>query len=87
MIEIDVIGTMFHPRVDPENAAEVPPPLPGWHVNTTSDGLITRPDLAPFVVAPSRLRQVWAGDDPEAPDVTVALRFTDEAEANTALGL
>ena len=82
MIELDTIGLMFDP---PETEGGEPIPLTGWHVNTTIDGLSARPDLAPFVVTPSRLRRVWAGDDPVNPTETVALRFADEAEANAVL--
>lgn len=87
MIEVDTIGVMYRPVVDPEDPDEMPVAYPGWRVNITADGLAARPDLEPCVVTPSRLRQVWAGDDPEAPDVTVALRFADEAEAIAVLGL
>lgn len=78
MIEIDIIGLMFDPPL--EEGGE-PIPLTGWHINTTPAGLIKRPDLAAYVVTPSRLRRVWAGDDPVNPISTVALRFADEAEA------
>ena len=37
--------------------------------------------MEPFVVTPSTFRRVWSGDDPANPTQTVALRFTDEAEA------
>ena len=75
MIEVDTIGPIY-------DGATL---LEGWHVNTTEAGLSANPDLAPFVVTPSRLRRVWAGDDPVNPTETVALRFADEAEANAAL--
>lgn len=87
MIEIDTVGILYRSPVNPSDPDEVLVAYPGWRVNITSDGLIARPDLAPFVVTPARLRQAWAGDDPEAPDVTVALRFADEAEAAAVLGL
>ena len=38
-------------------------------------------------VFPSQLRRVFAGDDPEKPAWTVALKFADEAEARAVLGL
>lgn len=79
MIETDVIGLLHGPT--PEDGSE-PPALAGWHVNITAEGLAARPDLATYVVEPSLLRRVWAGDDPAAPVVTVALRFADEAEAS-----
>lgn len=82
MIEIDVIGLLFDPPL--EEGGEVVP-LPGWHVNTTPAGLTARPELAPYVVTPSRLRRVWAGDDPVNPVATVALKFADEAEALSLL--
>jgi hypothetical protein len=84
MIEVDVIGVLYLPQADPD--AE-PVAYPGWRVNITVDGLAARPDLEPFVVTPTRLRQVWAGDDPTAPDVTVALAFADEEEAGAVLQL
>lgn len=89
---IDVIGLIFppvstepvSPGSDPLPGAE---PVPGWHVNVTPDYLAERPDLHPFVVTPTILNRVWAGDDPEEPTMTVALRFADEAEAATVLEL
>lgn len=58
----------------------------GWLVNITRRGLRLRPELEAYVVTPTTLQRVWAGDDPGEPDVTVALRFDDEAAA-AALGL
>lgn len=82
MTPLDIIGTLYQAQTDPD----VPPePLTGWHVNTTTDGLAERPDLAHYVVTPSALRRVWAGDNHLAPTWTVALRFADEAEALAAL--
>ena len=85
---IDIIGTIYEPGTYDEHGEELTPAvaLPGWHVNTTPSYLAEHADLAPFVVTPSRLRRVWAGDDPENPTQTVALRFEDEAEA-LALGI
>lgn len=82
-IEIDVIGELFTPPAE-EGAPAVR--LPGWHVNITRAGLQARPELASFVVEPSHLRRVWAGDDPSSPALTVALRFEDEAHAHEVLG-
>lgn len=62
-------------------------PVPGYHVNTTTADLAEHPELEPFVVTPSTMRRVWAGDDPENPQWTVALKFEDEAEARKVLGL
>ena len=61
--------------------------VPGYHVNTTVADLAEHPELEQFVVQPSALRRVWAGDDPENPQWTVALKFADEAEARAVLGL
>lgn len=89
---IDVIGLIFPPvsdepvwpGSDPLPSAE---PVPGWHVNVTPDYLAERPELETFVVTPATLNRVWAGDDPEDPTMTIALRFADEAEAATVLDL
>jgi len=74
MIEVDFIGALYKPNVEGEPVA-----LPGWHVNVTNEGLATRTDLESYVVTPTVLRRVWAGDNPTDPVVTVALRFADEA--------
>jgi len=58
---------------------------PGYHVNIALQGLT--PELEKFRVFPSQLRRVFAGDSPEKPAWTVALRFADEAEAIKVLGL
>jgi hypothetical protein len=81
MITLDIIGTIYEPS--PEG--EAPTQLTGWHVNTTVDDLALHPELLPHVVTPTSLRRVWAGDDPMAPIITVALRFADEAEAESIL--
>lgn len=83
----DIIGPLYNPGQYDAEGNEISPPvlLPGWHVNITPDDLT--PELEPYVVTPSALRRVWAGDDPVNPQWTVALRFTDEAEAATVLGL
>lgn len=76
---IDIIGPLYEPHpTDPEAPATL---LPGWHVNVTADYFSDHPELAPFVVEPSPLRRVWAGDDPANPVVTVPLRFNDEEQA------
>lgn len=77
---IDIIGTLYSAPADPE---AVPEALPGWHANVTPE--MVTPDLKPYVVTPSRLRRVWAGDDPVEPQITVALRFADEAEGMAVL--
>jgi len=69
-MSVDAIGPLYNDDGEP---------LTGWHVNVTPD-MVTA-ELEPFVVTPSRLRRVWAGDDPVEPEITVALRFADEAEA------
>jgi len=79
-MSIDIIGPLYEPHpTDPEAPATL---LPGWHVNVTADYFSDHPELAPFVVEPSPLRRVWAGDDPANPVVTVPLRFNDEAQAS-----
>lgn len=83
MSDIDTIGPLF----DAGPPGETPVQLDGWHVNITASGLAARPELAAWRVQPTTLRRVWAGDDPAAPVLTVALRFADEAEARDALGL
>jgi hypothetical protein len=66
------------------------PELFGYHVNI--DVALMVPELETFVIPPpgftlNSLNVVWAGDDPEAPRVTVPLLFADEAEARaSALG-
>lgn len=82
MIELDVIGPLFDP---PAVEGGAPVELAGWHVNATLAGMAERPDLDGFVVTPSRMRRVWAGDDAVTPILTVALRFVDTAEADVAL--
>lgn len=80
-MSIDIIGPLYEPHpTDPEGE---PTLLPGFHVNVTADYFSDHPELAPFVVEPSPLRRVWAGDDPDNPVVTVPLRFADQAEAET----
>lgn len=91
---IDIIGLLYTPGVygppDPVTfaRAEITPPilLDGWHVNTTPDYLADHPELEQFVVSPSTLRRVWAGDDPQNPTQTVAMRFADETEARGFVG-
>ena len=48
-----------------------------FHVNITPDALTSA--LEPYVVVPTICRRVWAGDDPENPQLTVCLKFNDEA--------
>lgn len=87
MIEHDIIGTLIDPGEYDAEGEEITPPVThdGWHVNILTEGLAERPDLEPYVVTPSRLRRVWAGDDFEAPVMTVALVFPDR-EAAEAMG-
>ena len=65
---------------DAEGVRPVTGYIPGYHVNTTVADLAEHPELEQFVVQPSALRRVWAGDDPENPQWTVPLRFADAAE-------
>lgn len=78
---IDVIGALY----DLPTAGE-PVRLWGFHINITAACLEARPDLSPRAIHPPALRRVWAGDDPVAPSVTVALRFNGESAAREALG-
>lgn len=57
---------------------------PGYHVNIALQDLT--PELEKFRVFPSQLRRVFAGDDPENPQWTVALKFADEKAYMTAVG-
>ena len=76
---IDIIGPLYEPhQTDPEAPATL---IPGFHVNVTADYFSDHPELAAFVVEPSPLRRVWAGDDPVNPVVTVPLRFDSEEQA------
>lgn len=86
---LDIIGTLYDAGLYDEAGETIvaPAPLAGWHVNTTPEHMAAHPELDPFVITPTVLRRVWAGDDPEAPVMTVALQFADEAEGRTALGL
>lgn len=43
------------------------------------------PDLAAYRVDPDRLQRIYAGDDPENPTLTAALRFDTEALARKVL--
>ena len=79
---IDIIGIIYDA---PAEEGGEPVALSGWHVNTTPEYMAEHPELEPFVVTPSHLRRVWAGDDPVNPVSTVALKFADEAEALSVL--
>lgn len=81
-MSIDRIGIIYDPG---QAEGDEPVVLTGWHVNVTQDEIDANPDLAEFVVTPSRLRRVWAGDDCVSPTVTVALRFESEAQAEALL--
>lgn len=90
-MSVDVIGRLWGPRVIPEGHQPGDPvpdaaPLWGFHVNVTPDLLEARPELVARVIHPVNLRRVWAGDDPAAPSLTVALRFNGENAAREALG-
>ena len=75
---------------DPETGAEIVTSWrPEYHVNLptwpqTPDDFVT-PELAPFRRTPPLLSRIFAGDDPENPTMTLALRFADEAEARDVL--
>lgn len=81
---IDIIGIIYD---TPTEEGGEPVALTGWHVNVTPEYMAEHPELEPFVVTPSHLRRVWAGDDPVNPVSTVALRFVDEAEALGMIGV
>jgi hypothetical protein len=83
-MDADIIGTLYDP---PAIEGGEPVSLPGWHVNVTRRVMIQRPALEAWRVEPETLRRVWAGDDPDDPTVTVALKFDSEAEGRAALGL
>ncbi len=55
----------------------------GVHYNVAASALTE--GMAPYKVIPSVMQNVWAGDDPEAPEWTVALRFPDQATADSVL--
>lgn len=79
-------------EIDPETGQEI---VTAWrteyHVNlptwpqTPDEFVAERPDLAPYRREPPLLSRIFAGDDPAAPTMTLALRFTDEAEARGVL--
>jgi len=79
-LDLNIIIPTFGPP-DAEGVRPVTGYVPGYHVNTTVADLAEHPELEAFVVVPTTLRRVWAGDDPEDPTWTVALKFADEAEA------
>ena len=85
-LDLNIIIPTYGPP-DQDGVRPVTGYVPGYHVNTTVADLAEHPELEPFVVVPSILRRVWAGDDPENPQWTVALKFTDEDEARAVLGL
>ena len=85
-LDLNIIIPTYGPP-DDEGVRPVTGYVEGYHVNTTVADLAEHPELEPFVVTPSTMRRVWAGDDPESPQWTVALRFADEAEAIKVLGL
>lgn len=67
-------------------------PSAGFHVHlpcwpqTPADFRTARPELADYLVEPASLQRVFAGDeDPSNPQLTVALRFPDEATAQLVL--
>lgn len=85
-LDLNIIIPAYGPP-DQDGIRPVTGYVPGYHVNTTVADLAEHPELEPFVVKPSSLRRVWAGDDPDNPQWTVALKFADEAEARAVLGL
>lgn len=60
---------------------------PGVHYNVSADDYAkAEATLAPYRVNPATLQRVFAGDSPEAPEWTVALRFPDQETADRVLG-
>lgn len=56
---------------------------PGVHYKTDPTTFATFSALlTPYRVEPTPLQNVWAGDDPAAPVLTVPLRFPDQATAD-----
>lgn len=84
---IDLIGTLYEPIVVDETGVPVGDPvaMAGYHVNITDDELTH--EIAPYVVTPTVLSRVFAGDNPFDPKWTIPLRFDDEAQARQILGL
>lgn len=58
---------------------------PGYRLNTTHPIFDAVPAIAPYRVTPAHMLDVWAGDDPNAPTITVALLFPDQATAQAVL--
>lgn len=83
---IDRIGTIYRDDAVCGPQGELLTPataLTGYHVNVTPDEMTDV--LESFRRSPPRLKRVFAGDDSEAPEITVALRFADKAEADANL--
>ena len=79
---------------DPETGAEIVTAWrPEYHVNlptwpqTPDEFVADHPALEPYRRQPPLLARIFAGDDPENPTMTLALRFADEGEARAVLGL
>lgn len=84
-LDLNIIIPTYGPP-DAEGVRPVTGYVPGYHVNTTLADLAAHPELEPYRVFPSRMRQLFAGDQwPNEPTWTVALRFADEAEARAAM--
>lgn len=64
-------------------------PAPGVHYTTDADTFAQQEAvLGPYRIEPAHpLQSVMAGDDPDAPVLTVSLRFTDEAAADAVRAL
>ena len=79
-------------ETDPETGGEIVTAWrPEYHVNlptfpqTPDQFMEQRPELVAYRRLPPLLSRIFAGDDPENPTMTLALRFTDEAEARGVL--
>lgn len=57
-------------------------PAKGIHYNTTQETVNELPGLEVYVVAPTQLQRVWAGDDPENYTMTVPVIFPNQKTAD-----
>jgi hypothetical protein len=84
----DHIGSLVIPARHDAEGAETHPEViySSWHVNCSPDEIDRNPTLVDYVIKPSPLQRVVHGDSRWNPTMTVALRFTDEAEAHAVIG-
>lgn len=60
-------------------------PKPQIDLNVTPEVLADYPELLPYVVNPTNVKRVFAGDDPSNRTLTVCLSFPDEATARAVM--